>query len=142
MKINFLTYFKRLDAFGSGVNFTFNGDSSYRSVCGAILTIIMFTLTLFQLQEKSLVLINKDDTKHSRRVEFGGNNVVDNSIGYKETGYNFAFNVVPLDFAIVGYESQIDPEIFSYLNIQVYESKFKLKQDGNIVNDFNIIPIR
>ena len=47
MMINFLTYFKRLDAFGSGVNFTFNGESSYRSVCGAILTIVVFTLTLF-----------------------------------------------------------------------------------------------
>ena len=120
MMINFLTYFKRLDAFGSGVNFTFNGESSYRSVCGAILTIVVFTLTLFQLQEKSQVLIDKDDTKHSRRVEFGANNVFNNSIGYKETGYNFAFNVVPLEFANAEYDSEIDPEIFSYLDIQVF----------------------
>ena len=87
-------------------------------------------------------MINKEDTYHQSLVVSGANSADENGIGFKETGYNFAFNVVPLDFAIVGYESQIDPEIFSYLNIQVYESKFKLKQDGNIVNDFNIIPIR
>ena len=53
MGLPFAAYFKRLDLYGKGVNFTFDGRSSYQSVCGAILTIVVFTLALFQLSEKS-----------------------------------------------------------------------------------------
>ena len=53
MGLPIAAYFNRLDAYGKGVNFTFDGRSSYQSVCGAILTIIVFTLALFQLSEKS-----------------------------------------------------------------------------------------
>ena len=98
MKVPFVTYFKRLDLFGSGVNFTFDGQSSYQSVCGAILTIISTTLAIIFLNEKYLIFINKEDTIHLEWVEYGANSANENSIGFKETGYNFAFNVVPLDF--------------------------------------------
>ena len=64
MKVPLVAYFKRLDLFGSGVNFTFNGQSSYQTVCGAILTIISITLGVIFLNEKYLIFINKEDTNH------------------------------------------------------------------------------
>ena len=64
MKVPFVTYFKRFDLYGSGVNFTFDGQSSYQSVCGAILTIISTTLAIIFLNEKYLIFINKEDTIH------------------------------------------------------------------------------
>ena len=73
MKIPFLKYFKRLDHFGSGVGFTFDGEASYRSIYGAILSIVVFTITIFQLNEKFVVLIEKGDTNFAERSEFGAN---------------------------------------------------------------------
>ena len=64
MKVPFVTYFKRFDLFGSGVNFTFDGQSTYQSVCGAILTIVSFILALIFLSEKWVIFINKEDTNH------------------------------------------------------------------------------
>ena len=40
-------------------------------------------------------MINKEDTQLQRRVEFGSN-IADDAIGFKETGYNFAFSVASL----------------------------------------------
>ena len=121
MGLPFVAYFKRIDAYGSGVNFTFDGRSSYQSVCGAILTIIVFTLALFQLSEKSQILVNKEDTNYSERVVFGANNVDENSIGYKETGYNFAFGIVTTNFVEESGRGVSDTEILNYLELGVYK---------------------
>ena len=97
MKIPFLIYFKRLDLFGRGVGFTFNGEESYRSVCGAFLSIVVFTLAMLQLNEKSTILIDKADTSYAERTEFGANKGKD-GIGYEQTGFNFAFTILPNHF--------------------------------------------
>ena len=73
MKLPLVTYFKRFDLFGNGVNFTFDGQSSYQSVCGAILTIISATLAVIFMKEKYLIFINKEDTRIQERVEYGAN---------------------------------------------------------------------
>ena len=118
MKVPFLTYFKRFDLFGNGVSFTFDGQSSYQSVCGAILTIISTTLALIFFNEKYLIFIDKEDTNYQEWVEFGANSANQNPIGYKETGYNFAFSVAPLDFAIRDWKP--DPEMLDYLEIGIF----------------------
>ena len=41
-------------------------------------------------------MINKEDTKFEWRKDFGANSADENAIGFKETGYNFAFSVVSL----------------------------------------------
>ena len=88
-------------------------------MCGAILSIIVFTLVLFQLSEKSQVLINKGESKYYDRVVYGANNVDENSIGYNETGYNFAFGIISPDFVNINGGS--DPELFNYLDVGVFK---------------------
>ena len=140
MKKSFLTYFKRLDIFGSGVNFTFNGESSYKSVCGAILTIIVFFLTLFQFNEKFIILINNGDTNHTQRIEFGVNDVSD-VIGYRETGFNFAFGIVPNNFNTEGLASFID-DMTAYIDIVVYQQDLSINQAGQIIPERKEIKFR
>ena len=60
--------------------------------------------------------MNRDDTKHSNRVEFGMNLNYD-PIGYKETGLNFAFGIFPLDYSFTGIMPEL--EISDYVEILV-----------------------
>ena len=124
-----MKYFKRIDRFGSGVNFKFGEESSYQSICGAILSIVVFILLLIQLNEKVVTLMNRDDTKHSSRVEFGMNLNYD-PIGYKETGLNFAFGIFPLDYSATGIIPEL--EISDYVDIQAATSEFKIAEDGTV----------
>ena len=59
--------------------------------------------------------MNRDDTKHSSRVEFGMNLSYD-PIGYKESGLNFAFGIFPEDYSSIGIMP--DLEISDYVNIE------------------------
>ena len=43
------------------------------------------------------ILIQRGDTNHMNTVEYG-ENTGDIPIGYKETGYNFAFSILPNQF--------------------------------------------
>ena len=38
--------FERFDSFGKPVSLTFRGESSYKSVCGACMTLIVYALSL------------------------------------------------------------------------------------------------
>ena len=94
MKFKLLTYFKHLDLFGSGVNFTFNGESSYRSVSGAILSIVVFIVTLLQLEVKWKLFVERGDTKHSKWVEQIEDVSRIDKLDFQETNYNFAIAIV------------------------------------------------
>ena len=97
MRKSIATYFKRIDLFGSSVGFTFGGEASYKSVFGALLSLVVYTLTTLQLYEKWIVLVEKGDTNYSDHIEYGANNS-NNQVGFKETNFNFAFAIVPNNF--------------------------------------------
>ena len=97
MRIPVVNYFKRLDLFGSGVGFTFDGESSYRSVCGATLSLMVFALILLQLNEKWVLLVENGDTTHSDHTVHGANDAL-TEVGFEETNFNLAFGIVPTNF--------------------------------------------
>ena len=82
MRFLLISYFKRLDLFGSGVNFTFNGESSYRSVIGAMISIVVFFVTLLQLNVKWQLLVEKSDTRHQEWVEQLKDNGINDKWGF------------------------------------------------------------
>ena len=52
---------KNVDMFGANVAFTFQGKSSYPTVIGAIVTILIFSLCAAFLMVRTLKLVNYDE---------------------------------------------------------------------------------
>ena len=94
VKKTILDHFKKLDRFGQSVDFTLGGDHKYRTSVGAFFSLVVTIVVGLQFMKKFDILIQRGDTNHMNTVEYGENSG-DIPIGYKETGYNFAFGILP-----------------------------------------------
>ena len=57
--------FTKLDMFGEGVNFKVDGEDTYKTPLGAILTTVVFLVMTFYANQKLSVLFDRGDTNYS-----------------------------------------------------------------------------
>ena len=61
---------KLIDIFGQPVNFTLDGHSSFNSIRGSVLSLLILALVTFQITKKYTNLVTREDTKFSQRIEY------------------------------------------------------------------------
>ena len=96
--IKLIHFFKKFDAFGSGINFTVNGGDKFNTSFGTLLTFLIYVLVTIYAQMKLSKLYYRHDTIHQTSMH---EDVIkqDEIFSLKDLEANFAFSLWPNDFS-------------------------------------------
>ena len=103
--------FKKVDLFPTDVNFRENGGSSFKSGCGACISVFIFVIMVFYSTSKLSILVNYEDTNYSDILEENG--LEERFYSAEEMNFFVAFEIVSL-----GGRQIEDIDIERYINFE------------------------
>ena len=62
------TTFKRLDIFGEGIDFNVRGQNKHKTICGTLLSLVIYFFVIAYAIRKFHVLQDKEDTNYQTFV--------------------------------------------------------------------------
>ena len=84
----------RIDLFGETASFDINGRTSYPSVCGSLMSVVIFAAILAYGDKKYRVMLDYEDTMHQTTLK--ENNFDETKVlTYNQTHLNFAVGIFP-----------------------------------------------
>ena len=79
------------DLFARDVSFRENGGQSFTSVCGSLVSILIYAVTALYAFNKTLILTQREDTS---LTEYTVTNMIgDKTLSFEETGFMFAMGL-------------------------------------------------
>ena len=78
---------KKIDKFGHPIGLNYNNKGTHTTVCGSIISLIIYTLMCGLIVKKVIVLVNYDnDTIHKNEEIFDPTRYIEHQINLKDTG--------------------------------------------------------
>ena len=90
--MKFANSFKKIDAFGQGINFSVNGGDTFGTTFGTVLTLIIYGIILVYAQMKGQKLYHRLDTNHQATTNVDAIGSED-KFSFQELEANFAFGL-------------------------------------------------
>ena len=121
------SYIKKADVYGEQVGFQIGGESSFNTMCGAIITLMVTILVIYYSSIKFLIVINKGNTSH---IQFSNIDALDHSkiYNYSNTKFNNAIFFVPRDWNNISFENA--PEIDKFVTVRAFMTDWYIDGTG------------
>ena len=81
-----------IDSFGESATFHINGSSTYNSLGGSLMTLVILSITLSYTVQRFMIMKAHEDTSHIDIEDPLMNN--ERSLPQSESNFNFAFGVL------------------------------------------------
>ena len=83
--------FHKADFFGSNITFQEDGNDSFTTNCGALISLLIICLVVMYGQDRLFDVVNYDDSNQVQYTE-DNYNINRSDLGFESTKFNFAFS--------------------------------------------------